>query len=68
MTDPRDRSLDRDDLLDDPLALFAAWFAAARDAGVPAPEVPEVVAVGAGHAGPSDPEPPEPSGEQLGLF
>ena len=38
MTDSRDRPLDRDDLLDDPLALFAAWFAAAQEAGVPAPE------------------------------
>jgi pyridoxamine 5'-phosphate oxidase len=38
MTDPRDHVLDRDDLLDDPLELFAAWFAAARDAGIAAPE------------------------------
>ena len=38
MTDPRDHALDRDDLLDDPLELFAAWFAAARDAGIPGPE------------------------------
>jgi pyridoxamine 5'-phosphate oxidase len=38
VTDPRDRPLDRDDLLDDPLELFAVWFAAAQEAGVPMPE------------------------------
>ena len=38
MTDARDRPLDQDDLLEDPLELFTAWFAAAQDAGVPAPE------------------------------
>ena len=47
MTDPRDmraptgfhedRSLDRDDLSDDPIALFHTWLADAEDAGVPLP-------------------------------
>ncbi len=47
MTDPRDmqaptgshagRSLDRDDLLDDPLAQLSAWLADADAAGVPLP-------------------------------
>ena len=47
MTDPRDmraptgfhedRSLDRDDLSDDPNALFHTWLADAEDAGVPLP-------------------------------
>ena len=32
-----DRSLDRDDLSDDPIALFHAWLADAEDAGVPLP-------------------------------
>ncbi|MGE5691087.1 MAG: pyridoxamine 5'-phosphate oxidase [Pseudomonadota bacterium] len=34
----RDRPLRRADLLDDPLALFAAWLEAARAAGAPMPE------------------------------
>jgi pyridoxamine 5'-phosphate oxidase len=38
VTDDRDRPLDRDDLLGDPLALFHLWFAAAREAGIPQPE------------------------------
>ena len=38
VSDPRDRPLDRDDLLDDPLALFVAWLGGAREAGVPMPE------------------------------
>ena len=47
MTDPRDmraptgfhedRSLDRVDLSDDPIALFHTWLADAEDAGVPLP-------------------------------
>lgn len=35
--DPRDRPLDRSDLLPDPLALFHAWLGEARDAGAPMP-------------------------------
>ena len=36
--DRRDRPLDRSDLLDDPLALFRAWFEDARERGDPMPE------------------------------
>jgi pyridoxamine 5'-phosphate oxidase len=51
VTDTRDRPLDRDDLLDDPLALFDSWFRAAREAGVPMPEA--VAFATAGADGPS---------------
>jgi pyridoxamine 5'-phosphate oxidase len=38
VTDERDRPLGSGDLLEDPLALFRLWFAAAREAGIPQPE------------------------------
>lgn len=48
--DPRDRPLSRRDLLDDPLAQFTEWFAAARDADVP---MPEAVALATADGAPS---------------
>jgi pyridoxamine 5'-phosphate oxidase len=38
VSDDRDRPLDRDDLLSDPLVQFRRWFDAARAAGVPQPD------------------------------
>jgi len=45
-------SLDRGDLLDDPIALFRMWFAAAESANVPEPNVMTLATIGQG-SGPS---------------
>lgn len=45
MTD--ERSLDREDLVDDPMAQFARWYAEAEQAGQPEPEAMSLATAGA---------------------